>query len=144
MFNASDLSRNITFLSAPPLLSVSVRLAESRSEPISDNAALSPQEGLPWESVVCLQQWVWIRHPGNSCTTNILHTTLPKTNKKHNTEHANWQDSKTYCTPPVHNLNQRGSVWYSAAAAEKPEWIPSYYKLLFLWMPASQHTLHSV
>lgn len=60
--------------------------------------------------------------------------------KKHNTEHVSWTGSKTYCTLQVLNLNQRGSIWYSAAAARKPECL--YYKQLFLWIPASQHTVY--
>lgn len=52
-----------------PFPSVSVRLAKSRSKPVSDNADLSPQE-------VChkdqnLQQWVWITHPGNTVAAQI-------------------------------------------------------------------------
>lgn len=69
-----------------------------------------------------------------------------KTNKKNPTkQHSALEQTAKHSRFSVHNPNQRWSIWYSSAAAEKqPEWIPwYYYKLLFLWMPASQRLLDS-
>lgn len=71
------------------------------------------------------------------------HATGPKTNKNHKTAFITGTGGKVYHASRRTSW-MRKAVWYSAAAAEVPEWKPWYYKLLFLWMPASQHTLHSV
>lgn len=141
IFTASDLCSNITFLSfclcQTGRVPLRTRLWRCSSE--------SPS-ALRGESVVYLRQWVWITHAGQLTApqkSDGNHTTGPNTNKNHGAAFITRTDSKMHhasrCTTWT-----REAVLYSAAAAEKPEWIPWYRKLLFLWTPASQHTLHSV
>lgn len=91
-----------------------------------------------WESVVCLQQWVWITHTDNSCPTCrdtkmreksfiVPHTKL-YTSAKQTEKHATFP----------------GAQSQSELCLIFREWIHWYYKLLFLWMSTHQNTVHSV
>lgn len=110
-----------------------------------------------------MQLWVSRRSPLRICCLSATslnnipaiaarRTAPQKLDKKHTLQYPGWQKQhallnqkeKNISPSPVHKLNEKACIWYSVTAAEKPEWIPWYHEMLFLWMPACQNPLLSV
>ena len=68
------------------------------------------------------------------------HTHTHTQKEKNKTAYVRWTDRKNISRSLVHDLNQRGSVWYSVAAPEKPEWI--HWINCYFWecLPVNTHS----